>query len=250
MTPKRREKRRSDARAHTLDCVTKADAGLGSVDHVRNPRTIRTNMRHTVLEIPDGGGKVRHVHGPAPVGAAICWRGRSLLGASAGEIASGEVVWSGSYAEVEGGAVFDEDPRTWGAKGWDALRTRVESGERGVVIRPHARHVVSDVPGCRRLLETSWATERGVRLCYDPASMLVPGMMGRIEDHLLRMYEAIELFPVERLAMVVVAGVGDDGEGAKLAARLAAAWVPASVPIAILDGSSGELAGWLSDAGA
>ena len=201
-------------------------------------------MRHTVLEIPHGGGEVRHVDGPAPVGAAMRWNGRSLLGAGASEIASGEIVWSGSYAEVDGGGTFDEDPRTWGVKGWDALRARVESGERGVVVRPHARHVVSDVPGCRRLLESSWATQRGVRLCYDPASMVVPGMMGRIEDHLRRMYEAIELFPMERLGMVVVAGVDANaaacdldacGELGRTARELAERWVPEGVAVARMD---------------
>lgn len=201
-------------------------------------------MRHTLLAIPEGGGELRHVGGPEPVGAMATWNGQSLLGASVRGITSSEIVWSGSYAEVEGGGVFEEDPRTWGAKGWDVLRARVESCERDLVIRPHARHVVSDVPGCRRLLESSWASERGALLCHDPASMVVPGMMGRIEDHLRRMYEAIELFPVQRLRMVVVAGVDANGaacgldacgELGRTVAELADAWVPQGVAMAVPD---------------
>ena len=155
------------------------------------------------------------------------------------------IAWSGSFAEIEGGGMFDDDPRTWGPKGWGALEERAAGLEGpGVLVRPHARHVVSDVPGCRRLLESSWATERGVRLCYDPASMVVPGMMGRIEDHLRRMYEAIELFPMERLGMVVVAGVDANGAACDLdacgelgrtARELAERWVPEGVAVARVD---------------
>lgn len=192
-------------------------------------------MRHTVLVIPEGGGELWHAAGPAISGEALRWSGRSLLGSTGVAVARNEIVWSGSFAEVEGGGVFDEDPRTWGVKGWDAMRERVEAcdGGSGVVIRPHARHVVSDVPGCRRLLESSWAAERGVSLCYDPASMLSPAMMDRAEDHLRRMYEAIELFPSERLAMVVVGGVG--GELGKQAAKLAMEWVPKGVGMVVLE---------------
>ncbi len=199
-------------------------------------------MRHTALAIPEGGGVLEHVGGPAPSGAAMRWSGRSLLGAGASAVEDGsrEIVWSGSFAELDGGNVFDEDPRTWGPKGWDALRERVEqSGEGGrLVIRPHARHVVSDVPGCKRMLESAWARERDVMLCYDPASMCAAGMMGRVEDHIRRMYEAIELFPIGRLAMVVVAGVDAGGaacgleacgELGRVVAGLAEQWVPEEV---------------------
>lgn len=212
-------------------------------------------MRHTVLVIPEGGGELWHAAGPAIAGSGATWSARSLLSAEAGANTrtTREIVWSGSFAEVEGGGLFDEDPRTWGIKGWDAMRERIEArggAGNGLVIRSHARHVVSDVPGCRRLLESSWSVERGVSLCYDPASMLSPTMMDRAEDHLRRMYEAIELFPVERLGMVVVAGLGEEGASGELAARLAAAWVPVGVPIAILDGNSVEATDWLSDANA
>ena len=143
--------------------------------------------------------------------------------------------------------MFDEDPRTWGAKGWDALRERVEGCERGVGVRPHARHVVSDVPGCRRLLESSWAVERGVRLCYDPASMITAQMWERGEDHLRRMYEAIELFPAERLAMVVVGGVM--GTIRKRALELALAWVPVGVAIGVMEGEDAEMVAELRGVG-
>jgi hypothetical protein len=204
-------------------------------------------MKHTVLAIPDGVSNVRHVAGlPPDVKFAPIWSGRSLLGSPGSEDGlRREIVWSGSYAELEGGGVFDDDPRTWGPKGWDALRLRVAAEIQGsVAIRPHAKHVVSDVPGCRRLLDSEWATERGVSLCYDPASMMTPAMLPRAEDHFRRMFEALELMPPARLAIVVVAGV--DAEGAAcglhrcgelgtLVARLAAEWVAAQVPIALLD---------------
>lgn len=160
--------------------------------------------------------------------------------------------------------MFDEDWRTWGAKGWDALeRGVVELGgegtsESGLLVRPHARHVVSDLPGCKRMLESSWAAERGVGLCYDPASMCAPGMAARAEDHLRRMYEGIEQMRVEGLGMVVVAGV--DGMGAVCGVdrcgelgmkvlELAAAWVPELAAVVVHDERVGEQVEMLERAG-
>jgi hypothetical protein len=220
------------------------------------------NMRHTVLAIPDGIGDLRHIAG-APLTEKFppIWTGRSLLGVPGGEDGlRREVVWSGSFAELDGGGAFDDDPRTWGPKGWEALRARVEAEIKdSVAIRPHARHVVSDIPGCRRLIQSEWGIQRGISLCYDPASMMTLAMMDRAEDHLRRMYEALELIPAERLAMVVVSGVdaasaacGVDkcGELGCTVARLAAACVPEGVAIAVLEERVGEQVQMLREAGA
>ena len=223
-------------------------------------------MRHTVLAIREGEGELRHVAGPPSPSRPrqtfdMVWTNRSLLGsrAASGDGLRREIVWSGSYAEVDGGGMFDEDPRTWGPRAWDELGARVgREVYGGVVIRPHAKHVVSDVPGCRRLIESDWAIARDVHLCYEPAGMMTIGMLARAEDHLRRMYEAIELMPSERLAMVVVGGL--DGKGApcgvdccgefgRIIAELVAAWVPEGVLLAMYDERIGEQIGMMERAG-
>jgi hypothetical protein len=110
------------------------------------------------------------------------------------------IAWSGSFAEAGGGGLFEEDPRTWAAPGWAALEAACRKLHRApgsLLLRPHFRHVISDIPSCRRLLDADWARELGMGLVYDPAAMCAPSMLGsgRVEDHLRRMYETIELFP-------------------------------------------------------
>ena len=114
-------------------------------------------MRHTVLVIPASEGEVRHVAGPAGV-RGDWWAPYSVLGGFPIRMDGlRAIVWSGSFAQVESGGLFDEDPRTWGPKGWAALHKALAklaySPER-MAIRPHVRHVVSDTPGCKRLLES------------------------------------------------------------------------------------------------
>lgn len=162
-------------------------------------------MRHRVVVIPEREGAVRLAEGAWRAGEeAMWWSGRSILGSTAifADAALRVVAWSGSYAEVEGGGMFEDDPRTWGDRGWSELRERVLSAPPGsVVVRPHARHVVSDVPGCLRLLDSAWASQRGVMLCYDPLSMLAESMLPNRDEHLRRMAEALLQMDPERVVV-------------------------------------------------
>lgn len=172
-------------------------------------------MARTYVEIPEVSGVVRGgSHGPMAARFDV-----SVLGASDEVMRSAEggalvATWSGSFAETEGGGLFEDDPRTWGPKGWGALEERVkrlrDAGVR-VCVRPHARHVVSDPTGCRRLLEASWA--EGVLLMYDPEAMLAESMRGEgvRADHLRRMEEELERMPVERVVGVVGSGKWEGG---------------------------------------
>lgn len=197
-------------------------------------------MARTFMVIPEVSGPVR-IDGLARGPMLARWD-VSALGApeslrSGGlEPATTLATWSGSYAELEGGGLFEDDPRTWGPKGWAALESAVKALRDANVrlcLRPHARHVVSDPIGCRRLLEAEWAAN--LELLYDPWSMLAESMLTSgdktVADHVRRMYEEIVRFPPERLAGVCalpkhpIAGVAESW-----VAELEAAWIPPGVP--------------------
>ncbi|MBX3387560.1 MAG: hypothetical protein KF768_13410 [Phycisphaeraceae bacterium] len=170
------------------------------------------------------------------------------------------VRWSGSYAEVDGddgddgdeptsterstvvavggwgdgsggdgGACFRADPRTWmGAYGWraldEALRTNSANAsvDRPLILRTHARHVLSDVPSVLRFLRAAEFARAGLLL--DAVSMLTPAMVASPQqavDHLTRLVEDVRspafatlppLFAV-LLGQVGVVGVGEEGKG-------------------------------------
>lgn len=209
-------------------------------------------MPQSVMVIPENVGSGRLCCWPGSLFAPDCSGVRAALEA-ARTSGSRVIAWSGSFAEVDGGGLFDEDPRTWGPKGWAAVERACGGMDElagSLLIRPHARHVVSDVPGCRRLLDADWAA--GLGLAYDPASMCSEAMVvgGRLEDHLRRMYEAIELMPAGRIGAVIVAGVAAGGPtGARLTplsesgalgaiiAKLASRHIPEGVGRLVLSGS-------------
>lgn len=151
--------------------------------------------------------------------------------------------WSGSLGED----LFGRDWRTWGAEGMaelarfcgDAAAVLEARGGR-LVLRPHARHVLSDPFKCRRFVDACEHARVGVAL--DAASMLEHSMLDEAEGHSERAFEM--LGPVASL--VVVTGVmrgGDEdapplrppaGAGGALGEmieRLVEAYVPAGTPI-------------------
>ena len=162
---------------------------------------------------------------------SVCWwTGASLVGGVSWDQGNGRprAVWSGSAAELDRGGMFEADPRTWSARGWAALegvcgRIRAEGAESGigeVWIRPHARHVLSDVPSCSRFAREWCGAESGptrFRLLWDPASMLTREMVegGAADDHLKRLYGALESPSLAgAAAAVIVANVTlDEGRG-------------------------------------
>lgn len=111
------------------------------------------------------------------------------------------VCWSGSLAEIEvegtsepatlarsvnlfaepsvhPTSLWRAHPLTWSARGWAELERRLESSSGTLVLRTHARHVLSDLPGVARLVKMArdLATSPRVQVLVDPASMLTPSM--------------------------------------------------------------------------
>lgn len=170
------------------------------------------------------------------------------------------VAWSGwlgpEPARLDGLAQTPtpRDPRTWGPAGWSGLQAAVDRvigawmGAGTLLLRPHARHALSDAQRCLTLLRQREGQPIG--LVLDPASMLEPSMLPHAEDHLTRMLGALGDHPM--VAAVVVANVrtidGDDGSALAaapldeglvprgLVERLTAKLVRAEIPRVVLAG--------------
>jgi hypothetical protein len=102
------------------------------------------------------------------------------------------VTWSGTLAERP----FDRHPLTWLKPGHMALARfiadvapQLRRHHRRLVLRPHSRHVLSDVQSC-----VTFARDHGdapVALALDPVSLLEPSMLTAVEDHVTRMFELL-----------------------------------------------------------
>jgi hypothetical protein len=174
--------------------------------------TVRPNAPEELLPIfQEPGGVLRHA-----------WPGGSLLSGREGsdEVAGG-VVWTGSMAELDGGGLFDAHPRTWGTAGWAALEAAAagiaSQSKAALAIRPHARHVVSDIPGIRRFGTSIAAHHPGrFQLLLDPASMLDLSHIEHrsAEDTLRRIAAELPALDTPELPLigVVVANIRRDGD--------------------------------------
>ncbi len=97
------------------------------------------------------------------------------------------VVWSGSLADDP----FARDLATWGPRGWsalndwcDAIAPPLAAAGRRVLLRPHARHVLSDVQRCLRFLDQRAGAP--FALALEPAALFEPTMLSHADDHLTR----------------------------------------------------------------
>lgn len=122
------------------------------------------------------------------------------------------VAWSGRVDEGDGPGV-----RTWGAPGraalmscCDRLEPVLRAARAAVLLRPHARHVLSDVPACAGFLRERARGPFGVLV--DPVSMLTAPMLARAIDHVERTVDA--LIPLPGVAGVVISNAdrGADGD--------------------------------------
>lgn len=161
------------------------------------------------------------------------------------------VMQTGSFAECDGGGVFDPHPRTWSTHGWAALveacdqATRAFSGV--IVVRPHARHVLSDVPSLRRF--AAHARERHpdrFQLLLDPVSMLEPVHLSRKDagDFIARTLEEADTIGLKVFGIVAAGASLIDGEvnmvrlgdgDAPSAHAFAAAAKRLDVPLVVID---------------
>ncbi len=114
------------------------------------------------------------------------------------------VCWSGSLADEP----FARDWATWGPRGWESLMAACAAvapslTERGarVLLRPHARHVLSDPYKCLRFIAER--PDPCFGLALDAGAMLEHSMLADAEGHTERAFEM--LGPVA--AAVVLSGI-------------------------------------------
>jgi len=156
-------------------------------------------------------------------GAAIApvWGANPLAGDPTGAARAipGEggpvIAWSGGL----GPGLFERHPATWMPAGRDAWTRFLDAAEpelarRGgrLLVRPHARHVVSDVTAAASMLAGRDPARLGVAL--DPAACFEATMLPDAEDHLRRMFRVLGASAeVVILRSLPAAPAGGDGPG-------------------------------------
>lgn len=103
------------------------------------------------------------------------------------------VVWSGTLAST----LFGRDPLGWGPATLDSFRAWCAGAhevceQHGMIVllRPHARHALCDVPRCLAFLrEYEGSPHFGIAL--EPVAMLEASMLDAAEDHLRRIFESL-----------------------------------------------------------
>ncbi len=200
-----------------------------------------------LLQWLDGAGTpagkpVNMVDRPLVAGEGATLDAAGILAAPAGHL----VAWSGTLAD----APFASHPLTWSTRGWAALhaacdaltRTLTESG-RTLLVRTHARHVLSDPRACLK-----FAAERGpaspVVVLPDIAAMIDVSMLPTVDDHLERLFATLPSIAGAAgavLANVARAAEAPDAGPDELGAGPAASPAPihrGAVPVSLL------VAGW------
>jgi len=113
-------------------------------------------------------------------------------GVGAGELLGARatpVVWSGTL----GAGLFEVHLPTWGPEAWaalgrwcDGVRSELDGAGRRVLLRPHARHVLSDVQRCVRFFDERAGQPFGLAL--EPSALFEPSMLETADDHLTRIF--------------------------------------------------------------
>ena len=168
------------------------------------------------------------------------------------------IAWSGTMSDPRDDP-FAPDPAAWLPASMPALLARLESLEPLLVaqrvrllIRSHARHILSDAPRCGVLLRAPWrSTHPHIGLALDPAAMVEPSMVPTALDHIRRSLEAL----AHRASIVILTNfIAPDpavpdaalhparlAEGVIPAPELnalATALIPADCPLAVLEGDA------------
>lgn len=120
------------------------------------------------------------------------------------------ICWSDSLADEP----FARDWATWGPRGWDALMAACAAASPSLsgraarlLLRPHARHVLSDPYKCLRFLAER--PDPCLGLALDAGAMLEHSMLADSEGHIERAFEM--LGPVaDAVILTGVARAGDE----------------------------------------
>ena len=146
---------------------------------------------------------------------------QSVLGARPATALSPVALWSGTCSQIDSpddpAMLFESSPHNWGTRGWasldESVQRWVDAGlGASLLVRTHASHVVSDAPSATRFA-TRWA-DSGVRLVYDPVSMVTPGMAGStgLADLYTRLIDSLENPNLRRaVACVLVCNLRVEG---------------------------------------
>ena len=158
--------------------------------------------------------------------------------------------------------LFAADPRSWmaGEGAMPALVARLETLEPALrsrrvrlLIRPHARHIVSDAPRCGLVLKhAARSTEPHIGIALDPIAMVEPSMLASAVDHIRRTLESL----AHRAGVVILTSVREPrGPGAWFTPSpvreglippdallaLATREIPPDCPVAMLADDAGTL---------
>lgn len=121
------------------------------------------------------------------------------------------VAWSGWLADPLATHHWPRDPRSWTTDSRATLDAALDrllaiapfTTGTSLLLRPHARHLLSDIPRCLNLLRSR--ANQPLGLVLDPAAMLEPSMLNHAEDHCRRILEALADHPA--VAGVVVTNI-------------------------------------------
>lgn len=126
------------------------------------------------------------------------------------------VVWSGSLSET---APFAEDLRNWMPAGRDALEAWCDrlvgplaTAGRVMLIRPHARQLLSDVAGIVRFLRRHRGERFGMAVA--PLDLLTEEMRPDAAEHLRRTFEVLEPLLDPDRDVLIAPGAAISGEAA------------------------------------
>lgn len=103
--------------------------------------------------------------------------------------------WSGTLAA----SLVESSPHNWTPRGraafdayCDAVREPLTRTGRTILFQPHARHVLSDIPGCVRFVRERVHMGQPFGLALSPATMLTQRLVrNSLDDYLARVFETL-----------------------------------------------------------
>lgn len=166
------------------------------------------------------------------------------------------VCWSGTLAEE----LFADEPRTWMRPGHaaleefcDSVAPALKADSRRMLLRPHARHVLSDPQGSLDFLRKHEGDPFG--LAVSPCDLLLPEMLEQLEEHLERILGILApraeiLFledarPTEDGQAMEYAPIGKGVLPQELTRDILLGGMPQQVPLVVRASESRDALAWL-----
>ncbi|MEM9063899.1 MAG: hypothetical protein AAGB51_00250 [Planctomycetota bacterium] len=142
-----------------------------------------------MADIPLAGAGAPNIAVP---GLGVVWHGNLLDGPPPGD--QPVVCWSGWAGDQPRAMdrVWSASFETWGPAGIasrDEAIGELAASRREVLIRPHARHALSDTPGVATVARDQGGSRLGVLL--EPAALFTPEMLRDADEHIERMAQLL-----------------------------------------------------------